>query len=437
MSTLDLPSAIRDPSRTARWAGVMFLLVILLQRFAVPGVAVGMTLPAVFAWMYLGMRRGIIEVDSRRFVFWCVAVGASGLIMVVQTMIGTGSAFSLTSWALLFFVWIPATVRFVDRRQETYRQLLAIVSRICFVLAIACIAQLLIQLAGVPYSDVLTPWVPRTMLEQGFNITSPVSFGAEVYRANAWIGAEASMVSYQLGIGLLAAILSRRPWWMIMVIVSGLFATVAGSGFIVVLVGLVALIASPARKMLLKPLAPMLVLGGALSLTPYGQSLLVRSSEASNDSSSSASLRAVEPYAELWPTWSTDLHTSIFGGGPGSSQRIMYDSPLRGLVPLPAKIFYDYGLIVGLLIALFLLYCYLDGPSVTMAFTMFVSMWTVQPGSNIPILIVPLLLLVTHWAPRTAPRIEDNQPRARAAGRSPLSRRSLPTVLRTTTSASP
>jgi hypothetical protein len=51
MSTLDLPSAIRDPSRTARWAGVMFLLVILLQRFAVPGVAVGMTLPAVFAWM--------------------------------------------------------------------------------------------------------------------------------------------------------------------------------------------------------------------------------------------------------------------------------------------------------------------------------------------------------------------------------------------------
>jgi hypothetical protein len=436
MSTLDLPVAVRDPGRTARWAGTMFLLVILLQRFAVPGVAVGMTLPAVFVWMYLAWRRGILEIDSRRFVFWCVAVGASGLIMVVQTMIGTGSAFSLSSWALLFVVWIPATVRFVDRRQETYQAFLAIVSRVCFVLAIVCIAQLLIQLAGVPYTDVLKPWVPRTMLELGFNSTSPVSFGAEVYRSNAWIGAEASMVSYQLGIGLLAAILARRPWWMIMVIVGGLFATVAGSGFIVVLAGLAALIVSPARKMLIKPLAPMLVLGGILSLTPYGQNLVSRSSEASSDSGSSASLRAVEPYGELWPTWSTDLHTAIFGGGPGASQRIMYDSPLRGLVPLPAKIFYDYGLIVGLIVAAFLLYCYVDGPSVTMAFTMFVSMWTVQPGSNIPILIVPLLLCVTHWAPRIAPRIEDQLPRSRGSGRKPVGRRSLPTMPRIITPTS-
>src|SRR6185312_7996923 len=36
MRTLDLPAAVRDPGRTARWAGIMFLLVILLQRFAVP-----------------------------------------------------------------------------------------------------------------------------------------------------------------------------------------------------------------------------------------------------------------------------------------------------------------------------------------------------------------------------------------------------------------
>jgi hypothetical protein len=397
----------REQRRTVKWATVLFVLVILVQRFSVPGMPVPMLLPVVLGWVFLALRGGVLEVDRRRFLFWCLAVCATGGVMLVQTAVGTAPMISLTSWALVLVVWLPALTRFTDRRTETYRQVLVAVAWTCTALAAVCIVQMAIQLAGFHYSDILKPYLPATFLEQGFNITSPVEFGSTIYRANAWIGLEASVVSYQIGIGLLAAVLTRRSIWMIGVLVTGLFATVAGSGFLLALVGVLTLLVTPARRILLKPIAPIVVLGGALAFTPYGQGLITRTGEASQDEGSSASLRAIQPYSELWPTWSTDLWTALVGGGPGSSQRLVDLSPLRGLVPLPAKIFFDYGLVAGIVLALFLLYCYVDGPSQTFAFTMFVSMWTVQPGSNIPVFVIPLVLLVTLWAPRAGPRLED------------------------------
>jgi hypothetical protein len=154
-------------------------------------------------------------------------------------------------------------------------------------------------------------------------------------------------------------------------------------------------------------LIPAVVLGVILLSTPFGQTMLERTDEASSSEESSASLRAVQPYSELWPTWSTEPATAIIGGGAGSSQRLVDVSVLRGLVPLPGKIFYDYGLVFGGILALFFLFCYLDSLSAVFAFTFAVNLWTIQPGSNIPVFVIPVVLLVTMWAPRSEPRIED------------------------------
>lgn len=398
--------------RTVRWAGVMFALVILLQRFSAPGIKVGMLLPVVLVWAFFGIRAGVIEIDRRRFLFWATAVGVTAGITVVQTWVGTAPVISMSSWALVNVVWLPAIIRFVDRRRATYERFLVVVVRVCVALALGCIAMMAVQLAGVHYHDWMKDIFPKTLLEQGFSLATPVQFGSTVYRANAWIGLEASTTSFQLGIGMLAAILTRRSLLVHAVLLVGLFATVAGSGFLLLLTGLVVIIAMPIRRILVRPLVPLLALGGALLATPYGQTLLARSDEASN-TGSSASLRAIQPYSVLWPSWSSDIPTALLGGGPGSSQRLANLNPLRGLVPLPAKIFYDYGLIAGLVLAIFLLYCYVEGPSATFAFALLANLWTVQPGSNIPVFVVPVLLLVSAWAPRQEMRIEDFAPARR------------------------
>jgi hypothetical protein len=354
----------------------------------------------------------VIEIDRRRFLLWATALGVTAGITVAQTLWGTAPVISISSWALVNVVWLPAVIRFVDRRRATYERFLVVVTYICVALALACIAMMASQLAGVPYHDWMKDAFPQTLLEQGFSLATPVQFGSTIYRANAWIGLEASTTSFQLGVGLLAALLCRRSLLVLAVLLVGLFATVAGSGFLLLLVGLAVILVMPIRRILVRPLVPMLALGGALLATPYGQTLLARSDEASN-TGSSASLRAIQPYGVLWPSWSSDIRTAVLGGGPGASQRLADLNPLRGLVPLPAKVFYDYGLIAGLALAVFLLYCYLEGPSATFAFALMVNLWTVQPGSNIPVFVIPVVLLVSAWAPRRELRIEDAPPAKR------------------------
>lgn len=395
----------RTATSTVRWVATMFALLILLQRFSVPGLPVPMLLPVFLGWLFLAWRAGVVEVDQRRLQLWVLAVAVTGAAMLVQTAVHPAPVVSINSWALIHVVWLPAVMKLVDRRPATLRSVLHVVVGICAVLAAACIAMMAVQLVGVPYRDVLEDVFPPTLLEQGFTIASPIQFGSPIYRANAWIGLEPSTVSYQLGIGVLAAILVRSRIRLLLLVVVGMFATVGASGFVLVGVGLLVILAFPARRLLPRIVAPVVAGGAVLLSTPIGQTLLARGENASEDES--ASLRAVQPYTELWPTWSADVTTALFGAGAGASQRVVDVSVARGLVPLPAKIFYDYGLVAGLMLAAFLLFCYADALSATFAFTFLVSLWTIQPGSNIPVFVIPVVLLVTMWAPRQAPRLED------------------------------
>lgn len=406
----------RTAAATVRWVTWLLVVMIMTQRLAVPGTVVPLLLPIVLAWATLALRAGVLELDLRRLAMWCTASAVTAFTMLLQTQIHPGPVISPMSWALIVVVWLPAVCRFVDRRASTYRQVLRRTAHVCAALAAACVFMLAIQLLGVPYRDIVADVVPAPFLQQSFTTTSPVEFGSPIYRANAWIGLEAASVSFEIGFGLLAAILVRCSRWILVLLITGLCATVAGSGYLIVAVGLVAMLALPARRLLLPYLLPLGVVAAVLASTPFGQILITRAGGASEDRS--ASLRAVRPYLDLWPSWSSDLVTALIGGGAGSSQRLMDLGVFTALVPVPAKLFYDYGLIAGGVLAFFLIFCYLDSPSATLAFTFFVSLWTVQPGSNTAIFVVPVLMLVTFWAPRAGPRIEElsGAPPAQPAG---------------------
>jgi hypothetical protein len=419
-----LPSAVaafsdaarpdRQAQRTARWVLAIFVLEVGLQRVAVPGSPVGILLPVVVVWAVLGITRGVVELDRRRLAVWCLVEAVTGIAMLVQMVVLPAPILSVNSWLLLTLVWLPAVTRFVDRRPETYLLALRKVVGVCLVLAVGCMIMMLTQFVGLHYVDWFAKLVPTPLQLAGFNFSYPIYYQSTIYRANAWIGLEPSCVSFQLGIGLLCAVLVRARWWVLVAMVGGLAATFAASGFFLFVVGLIVLLVFPIRYALRRYLVPGAAIIIIISSTSFGENLWERSGELA-DSGSSTALRGVTGYTELLPEWSSNLLAAIVGRGPGSSQRIIDAIGIEGLiVPFPAKLLFDYGLFAGFVLAAFLLFCYVDGLSASLAFALFFSLWTVQ-SANQSVFVVPVIVLVTMWAPRITARLEDDWSPAVAA----------------------
>lgn len=401
---------------TVRWVGGLFVAIVLLQRFAVPGLPVAVVLPVLLVGGLWGVAAGLATFDRFRLTAWMLAAGAMAAVIGVQSLVLQDPRISFGSWALFVTTWAPFTLRLTDRRRSTYVATLRVVVGTTLCLAVVNIVMLTSQLAGLPYRDWLAELLPSNLLLQGFVITYPLTYGSEIYRGNAWIGLEPSIVSAQLGLGLVAAILVRARPATIVLLAAGTLSAASGSGVAILLVALLVILALPGRRVL-RPYAWPAGIGLLVVLgTPIGQGLLARVPEVFVDNSS-ANLRAVLPYQYLWGRWSDSLDIVLLGGGPGSSQALVGDSGILGLqVPTPIKIFFDYGLLVGVVLAFFIIICYLGGPSRALAFSFFVSFWTLQPGTTTAVVVAPLLLLVTWWSPRDLPVMEmmrDRDLRAR------------------------
>lgn len=395
---------------TVRWAGGLFAVSVLLQRFAVPGLpAVALLLPVVLGWAAWGLVRGLVEVDRVRLLWWLLTAGVTATAVVLQPLVLDRHVVSPTSWALLITCWAPAVLRIRDRRRSVYLGVLRSVVNTAVVLAVVSVVMLASQYAGIPYRDWLASFVPGDLLLDNYAISYPLEYGSDIYRSNAWIGLEPSFVSAQLGLGVLAALLTRARLPKIAIILAGMISTLSGSGFAIVIVGIAVMLVQPIRQTLRRYVPAAVGLAVVAAATPFGQAMVARVTEV-RTARSSTSLRAVLPYEYLWPVWSTDLRLVLLGMGPGSSQDLVDESGILGLlVPTPIKIFFDYGLLAGGVLAAFLLYCYWRGPSRAVAVALLASLWTLQPGTSTMLVLAPLFLLVTWWAPRAHAPLESSR----------------------------
>jgi hypothetical protein len=397
----------QDISRaTVRWVGGLFAATVLLQRFSLPGSPVALVLPVLIIGGVWGVAAGLASFDRFRLSAWLLASGAMAAAIGVQQLVVADARISLLSWGLFVTTWAPFTLRLTDRRLDTFLATLRVVVGVTLCLAVVNIVMLVSQLAGLAYKDWLADVVPSNLLLQGFVITYPLDYGSEIYRANAWIGLEPSIVSAQLGVGLVAALLVRARRTTVVTLAAGLVCATSGSGFAIIIVAVLVMLVLPGRQALQRYVLPSAAALVLTVITPIGQQLIARIPELFLPNSS-ANLRAVLPYQYLWDRWVDNALFVLVGGGPGSSQAIVGDSGIEGLlVPTPVKIFFDYGLVAGVLLAAFIIICYFGGPSRSLAFSLFISLWTLQPGTTVAVLVAPLLLLVTWWSPRSSPVVE-------------------------------
>lgn len=407
---IDPSRAPIDPGQAtaARYVAVLFGLSVALQRFAVPGLTVvELLLPIVLGWAVWGLHRGVLVLDRRRLALWAAAAGACALAVPAQVLAVQDTRISLGSYGLFLVVWLPAVLRLREVGRAGYLLALRRVAGIALVLAGVCIVMTGSQLAGLPYRDWMAEFLPEGLLLQDFIITYPVTYGSSLYRANAWIGLEPSIVSLQLGIGFLAALLTRMRWPALLVLSAGIVCTTAGSGMAIVAVGVLVLLLHKYRSRILRYAPGAVAALAMIWFAPWGVYIYSRLTEFSNPDSST-SLRGVLPYQYLWRFWVDQPAGILLGHGPGSSQDLVTASRIVGLlVPTPAKIFFDYGLVAGLVLACFLIVCYVGGPSRSLAVTLAVSLWLIQPGTTVMVIIVQVFLTVTWWSPRTSPVLES------------------------------
>lgn len=392
---------------TVRLVVGLFAASILLQRFSLPGGVVPVLLLIVVGAAGYGLHRGLLAFDRTRLGLFLLAAGLTAAAAIVQTVLIPAPLISLTSWGLFMTVWAPATVRLTHRDRATLRESFRGCLRWGVGLAVVAIVMRVVQMAGVAYMDPLAVF-PKTLLVQGYVITYPIEYASPIYRSNAWIGLEPSIISLQLGIALVLAILLRANPVTLVVLASGIICTVSGSGVFIVIVALIVILILPMRRQLWR-----YFVAGALTLvvalqTRTGRDLATRATEAAM-TGSSTSLRAIEPYRFLWPTWTSDVWVVLLGAGAGASQKLVEATNRAGLlVPSPVKVFFDYGVIAGLALCVFLVYCYFGAPSKALAVTLFTSAWVLQPGTTTFVIVMQTLLFVTWWAPRPRASLESD-----------------------------
>ena len=225
---------------------------------------------------------------------------------------------------------------------------------------------------------------------QDFVISYPITWNSPIYKSNAWFALEPSFLSYLLGVALICAVLGRRNIVVVSVIAVGLLCTAAGSGIAVVAVFLVVELLRGRGLLLLRywPAAAILAVAGVA--TGIGELIVDRVDEAGS-ARSSTTLRAIEPYLHLLPQWMSDVGKVLVGGGPGSSQRAVQDLGIMGLlVPTPAKMLYDYGLVGGLLMLAMIVACFVRSHSPALAGAQVISLLSLQ-GAAQPLVALGVL----------------------------------------------
>lgn len=397
--------------RSARWVAGLFVLVVLLQRFGIPGVPnLGALTGVIVAWAAIAGLRGVVTFDRTRLMWWLAAMGVTGAFMFVQHLLVARADISVQAWFLVVVIWLPFTARLVHRGPAAYLRMLRYACTVSTALALATIAMVGSQLLGVRYVDWFSRIVPPSLQLQGFNTVTPIIYGSPISKGNAWIGIEPSVTSALIGLGLLAGLLCGARVWQVVVLIVGLVATVSGSGIVIAIVGVAVMLLSRSRRMLSRYwfLAVLTVI--AMTFTQLGSLLLSRSTELGS-ANSSASLRAIQPYEYLWPRWIADPFGVVLGYGPGSAQKAVTDSNILGLlVPSPIKVFFEYGVVAGIVLAAFLLLCYWGGPSRAISLALLLSLWLLQPGVTTAVFVAPVLIFVTLWSPRSGPVIETLVP---------------------------
>jgi hypothetical protein len=360
--------------RAAIGLRLIVVSVVVLQRFAVPGLPTALCMPIVLAIViYLASERILVQDNLRTRLYLLGAGACCGATLLSASYFM--DEWSLKSLVLLVLLYVPFCYRLRPEFRRLYRPLLEFFNKLMVAAACVALAQWLAQILGWTYKDPLA-LLPRQLLLQTYNTFTPVHYGSSLMKTNAIVFLEPSFCSQFLAIALIAQLILGGRRWRLPLYAAAILTTVSGTGILLVGLGLAVLAVRRGVARALGMLLVVLLLGAAISITPPGQLLISRTTEPETPGSSGNS-RFVAPYEQVSAGLARDTATLLFGRGPGQSSPqtsgIQYFNPegVDANYPVIPKMAAEYGLIATVLFTAFLIIAITKGtPSPTMSAAM-------------------------------------------------------------------
>jgi hypothetical protein len=392
------------------------LAVVVLQRFAVPGIGTALCLPIVLAVAgYLGLGGALAE-DQQRTKLYLLAAGGCCAAALLSALHFT-SDWSLNSLALLVVLYVPFCLRLRPEHRHLYRPLLEFFNAVMAVLACVAVAQWLAQLAGWTYRDLLDV-VPDSLLVQGYNTTYPIQYGSPLMKANAVVFLEPSFCSQFLAVALIVQLLLGGRRWRLPLYAAGLVTTVAGTGLVLLGVGLAVLAVRRGLAWTVRVLLVLLLAGAVLQGTLPGRVLAGRTTERTEQDSSTQA-RFVTPYTLVAEGLARDTATLLVGRGPGvvtksAGARYFNAEGIDANYPVVPKVAAEYGAIAAMLLVGFMVVALTGGtPSATVS-AMMLAVYFLLSGSLLqPQTVLAAWLFTSLFAARPRAGPVELEPRHR------------------------
>lgn len=282
---------------------------------------------------------GNARIDAARLTAWALVVALIALLTAFASHNPT-----LTSLGLLSVTYFLLTFS-IPCTPEERTGLLEFIQKTLLVIAVVGICQFILQFAfRTPAFFSLHGFVPEALLKTGVNTVIPLSYGASIFKSNAWVFAEPSGLSQAMGLAIAVDLLvlgiRRRT------AVFGLcqLLTYSGTGMIMTVCALLLAFWVKGNWRVLAALAI-----GACLLLPFTDALnigaITRRLNEFNTTESSAFARFISP---MWIVSEYSLpHPDRFliGYGAGSVSDILAKLHYEGFDPTWAKAFLEYGLI--------------------------------------------------------------------------------------------
>lgn len=339
---------------------VTLVLILLLQRFALPvgteGISV--TLAIALVVLLVLVLTGRLVHDVPRLVAFALSLAACGAVTWIAALGNVD--LSLGSFLLLVVVYLPWVFRVTDAPSSRHGSAAIANTYVTFMLVAAVVAvlQLVCQLLGVwVYQDPLAANVPEQWLLSKYNTSIPTEYASPIYKSQAFVFLEPSFLSQFLALAVIVGIVRRVAWWKLIVLGLAMFCTYSGTGIILLVVGLLIVLVRMPRR-----LRPGFVLLGLVAVavvisTPYAAPLLERTNETTS-SASSLSLRFVQPYQGVIDGLADQPARYLVGAGPGSAERLLENdrqgAGLAVVYTIVPKVYFEYGLLAGSMFLTFL-----------------------------------------------------------------------------------
>lgn len=352
-----VPSLVRSHAVYPLFA-VLAVATIVMQKIGLVfgavevGSAVGFNsilLWGVLAWWLMN---GTASVSAARLVLLLLFT-----VTMLASLIGSTGAIKYPSMGMLWLSYATLAVR-IEVSEDTARRCFnAFQVSMLGVAGIVLVQQAIQYTVGHAYWPDLERVVNANFLYPGFAYHRPYVFGSPYDEPNGIFFLEPSAVSFYLAIAIGIELAMFRRLGYLAGLVVGMFACLAGSGPLGLVLTAPFWIVKLGRKWLMVLMlagVPLMLVAAASGSLDH---LVARSGEL-HDENSSGYARIVVPLQSIAEEYDRPGST-LTGSGPGTSPKALNISPW----PF-SKLYHEYGLLTAASFHLFLLVCVLDGPPI-------------------------------------------------------------------------